>query len=43
MNHVMKEVEPGNIDANKKAYSDPGLMIMSGLTAEIINFIKAKN
>jgi pimeloyl-ACP methyl ester carboxylesterase len=43
MNHVMKEVEPGNIDANKKAYSDPGLVIMAGLTTEIINFIKAKN
>lgn len=43
MNHVMKEVEPGNIEANKKAYSDPGLMIMAGLTTEIINFIMAKN
>lgn len=43
MNHVMKEVEPGNIEANKKAYSDPGLMIMTELTNEIINFTREKN
>ncbi len=43
MNHVLKEVEPGDIDANKKAYSDPGLVIMTELTNEIINFTREKN
>jgi uncharacterized protein len=43
MNHVLKEVEPGDIDANKKAYSNPDLMVMTELTNEIINFISEKN
>jgi len=39
MNHVMKEVEPGDTKENVKAYSNPDLMVMTQLTSEIINFI----
>jgi len=43
MNHVLKEVEPGDPNENKKAYSDPGLRVMKELTNEIVNFIREKN
>ena len=42
MNHVLKEVEPGDPNENKKAYSNPDLIVMKELTNEIINFINEK-
>ena len=43
MNHVLKEVPPGDINENKKAYSNPDLVVMTELINEIINFISEKN
>jgi pimeloyl-ACP methyl ester carboxylesterase len=42
MNHVLKEVEAGDPNENKKAYSNPDLIVMKELTNEIINFINEK-
>lgn len=42
MNHVLKEVESGDPNENKKAYSNPDLIVMKELTNEIINFINEK-
>jgi hypothetical protein len=42
MNHVLKEVESGDPNENKKAYSNPDLIVMMELTNEIINFINEK-
>jgi esterase/lipase len=42
MNHVLKEVESGDPNENKKAYSNPDLIVMKELTDEIINFINEK-
>jgi len=43
MNHVLKEVPPGDINENKKAYSNPDLVVMTEFINEIINFITEKN
>jgi pimeloyl-ACP methyl ester carboxylesterase len=43
MNHVLKGVLSADQNENVKAYSNPGLMVMSELTDEIINFINEKN
>ena len=42
MNHVLKEVKSGDPNENKKAYSNPDLIVMTELTNEIINFISEK-
>jgi pimeloyl-ACP methyl ester carboxylesterase len=42
MNHVLKEVKSGDPNENKKAYSNPDLIVMTELTDEIINFINEK-
>ena len=43
MDHVLKEVPPGDINENKKAYSNPDLVVMTEFINEIINFITEKN
>jgi hypothetical protein len=39
MNHVLKESE-ADIQKNMATYSNPNLPLITGLTDEIVNFIK---